>query len=98
MTMYVINVVYTAPLDRVDDALDAHRAFLAEQFEAGIFVAAGPKVPRDGGIILAVRIERDRLERILATDPFVEQQLARYEVTEFKTTGLAPGLNLPVPA
>jgi uncharacterized protein YciI len=95
--MYVINLIYTAPLDRIDDALDAHRAFLAKQFDAGIFVAAGPKVPRDGGIILAVRIERDRLDRILASDPFAEQQLARYEVTEFKTTRLAPGLNLPSP-
>lgn len=95
--MYVINVTYTAPLERIDDALDAHRAFLAKHFEAGIFVAAGPKLPRDGGIILAVRIERDRLDAILATDPFVVQQLARYEVTEFKTTRLAPGLNLPMP-
>ncbi|MEX3854503.1 YciI family protein [Paraburkholderia sp. BR10923] len=95
--MYVINLIYTAPLDRIDDALDAHRAFLAKQFDAGIFVAAGPKVPRDGGIILAVRIERDRLDRILASDPFAEQQLARYEVTEFKTTRIAPGMNLPTP-
>ncbi|NVI07343.1 YciI family protein [Paraburkholderia youngii] len=95
--MYVINLIYTAPLDRIDDALDAHRAFLAKQFDAGIFVAAGQKVPRDGGIILAVRIERDRLDRILASDPFAEQQLARYEVTEFKTTRIAPGLNLPTP-
>ncbi|KXU90078.1 hypothetical protein CI15_07890 [Paraburkholderia monticola] len=96
--MYVINLIYTAPLDRIDEALDAHRAFLAKQFDAGIFVAAGPKLPRDGGIILAVRIERDRLDRILASDPFAEQQLARYEVTEFKATRLAPGLNLPIPA
>ena len=54
-------------------------------------------MPRDGGIILAVRIERDRLDAILATDPFAVQKLARYEVTEFKTTRLAPGLNLPMP-
>ena len=68
--MYVINLIYTASLERIDDALDAHRAFLAKQFEAGVFVAAGPKVPRDGGIILAVRIEREKLDAILATDPF----------------------------
>ena len=96
-TMYVINITYTAPLDRIDDALEAHRAFLAKHFEAGVFVAAGPKLPRDGGIILAVRIERDRLDAILATDPFVVQKLAHYDVTEFKTTRLAPGLNLPIP-
>ncbi|WP_144144173.1 YciI family protein [Paraburkholderia sp. BCC1884] len=96
--MYVINLSYTASLDRVDDALDAHRAFLARQFEAGVFVAAGPKIPRDGGIILAVRIEREKLDAILASDPFAQQQLARYEVTEFKVTRLAPGMNLPIPA
>lgn len=95
--MYVIDLIYTAPLDRVDDALEAHRAFLTQQFEAGVFVAAGPKVPRDGGIILAVRIEREKLDEILASDPFAQQKLARYEVTEFKATRLAPGLNLPIP-
>ena len=57
-----------------------------------MFVAAGPKVPRDGGIILAVRIERDKLDEILASDPFAQQNLARYEVTEFKATRLAPGI------
>jgi uncharacterized protein YciI len=95
--MYVINLIYTASLDRIDDALEAHRAFLVRYFDAGIFIAAGPKLPRDGGIILAVRIEREKLDAILATDPFAEQKLARYEVTEFKTTRLAPGLNLPIP-
>jgi uncharacterized protein YciI len=64
--MYVINLIYTASLERIDDALEAHRAFLTKQFDAGVFVAAGPKVPRDGGIILAVRIERDKLDEILA--------------------------------
>ncbi|AXE91202.1 YciI family protein [Paraburkholderia sp. DD10] len=96
--MYVINLIYTAPLERIDDALEAHRAFLTKHFDAGVFVAAGPKMPRDGGIILAVRIERDKLDEILASDPFAQQNLARYEVTEFKTTRLAAGLNLPVPA
>ena len=96
--MYVINLTYTASLERVDDVLEAHRAFLTQHFEAGVFVAAGPKIPRDGGIILAVRIERERLDEILASDPFAQQKLANYEVTEFKSTRLAPGLNLPVPA
>jgi uncharacterized protein YciI len=45
--MYVINLIYTASLERVDDALEAHRAFLTRHFESGVFVAAGPKVPRD---------------------------------------------------
>lgn len=96
--MYVISLTYTAPLERIDDALEAHRAFLAKQFEAGVFIAAGPTVPRKGGVILAVRIEREKLDAILATDPFAQQDLATYDVTEFKATRLAPGLNFPIPA
>ncbi|ABA50424.1 hypothetical protein M218_02235 [Burkholderia pseudomallei MSHR338] len=93
--MYVIDIRYTAPLERIDDALERHRAYLQRHFDAGVFVACGPKVPRDGGVILAVRIERDRLDAILETDPFVTEGLVTYTVTEFKTTRVAPGVNLP---
>jgi hypothetical protein len=55
-------------------------------------------VPRDGGIILASGIERNRLDAIIAEDPFAQQGLAHYEITEFKATRLAPGLNLPEPS
>ncbi|SAL43169.1 YCII-related domain-containing protein [Caballeronia terrestris] len=95
--MYVINLRYTGALAEIDDALDAHRLFLERQFAAGVFVMAGPKVPREGGIIVASAIERDRLDTILAEDPFAQQKLAHYEVIEFKAMRLAPGLNLPTP-
>lgn len=95
--MYIVSLTYTASLERIDDALPAHRDYLDAQFAAGNFVAAGPKVPRDGGVILASNMERARLDAILAADPFAEQGLAAYAVTEFKATRLAPGLNLPRP-
>jgi uncharacterized protein YciI len=95
--MYVVSLIYTASLERIDDALDAHRAFLTRHFDAGVFIMAGPKVPRDGGVIIAAGIERTRLDDILASDPFAQQNLARYEVTEFKATRMAPGMNLKAP-
>lgn len=93
--MYVIDIHYIAPLERVDAALDRHRAYLQVQFKNGVFIASGPKVPRSGGVILAARIEREWLDAILAADPFVIEGLATYTVTEFKTTRVAAGLNLP---
>ncbi|KAK49552.1 hypothetical protein BG58_00830 [Caballeronia jiangsuensis] len=96
--MYVINLRYTGALAEIDEALDAHRIYLERYFAAGVFVVAGPKVPRDGGIILASGIERDRLDAIIAEDPFAQQGLAHYEITEFKATRLSPGLNLPEPS
>lgn len=51
-------------------------------------------MPRDGGVILAANIERDRLDAILASDPFAIRGLASYAVTEFKATRIAPGVTL----
>ena len=93
--MYVIHLRYTGALAEIDDALDAHRLYLERQFDAGAFVLAGPKVPRDGGVILAAAMERDRLDAIIAEDPFSQQRLVHYDIIEFKATRLAPGLNLP---
>jgi uncharacterized protein YciI len=93
--MYLINLRYTGALAEIDDALDAHRVFLERYFAAGAFVLAGPKMPRDGGIILASSMDRERLDAILAEDPFAQQKLAHHEVPEFKATRHAPGLNLP---
>jgi uncharacterized protein YciI len=93
--MYVIHLRYTGALAEIDDALDAHRLYLERQFDAGAFVIAGPKVPCDGGIILAASMERDRLDAIIAEDPFSQQRLAHYDVIEFEPTRLAPELNLP---
>jgi uncharacterized protein YciI len=95
--MYVINLRYTGALAEIDDALEAHREFLTRYFEAGVFVMAGPKVPRDGGVIIASGIERDKLDAIIAEDPFAQQHLAHYDITEFKATRLAPSWKLPEP-
>lgn len=92
--MFVVDLTYLVPLDKVDDALDAHRHFLDEQFAAGTFVAAGPKVPRDGGVIIASNVDRAQLDAILARDPFAIQGVAAYSVAEFKATRVAPGVNL----
>ena len=44
----VILVTYTAPLSRIDELLAEHRAWLARQYQAGTFIAAGRQVPRTG--------------------------------------------------
>lgn len=49
--MYVIELTYKASLAEVNKHLEAHRAFLDVYYERGIFLASGPKVPREGGII-----------------------------------------------
>lgn len=84
--MFVIELVYTAPLARIDARMPAHMRFLKKYYAAGNFLVSGRKIPRDGGIILAVAASRDEVERIIAEDPFVEQGLAEYRIIEFRAS------------
>lgn len=91
-TMYIIELTYQKPLDVIETHLEAHRHFLDVHYEQGIFLASGPKNPRDGGIILVSGgVARQALEEILAKDPFRQHDLALYRITEF-----APLKCLPV--
>jgi uncharacterized protein YciI len=90
--VFVLDVTYTAPLESVDAVLPAHAAWLDEQFASGAFLVAGRKVPRDGGIILAVGEDREEIERLTATDPFVVAGLGTYRITEFLAVKTAPAL------
>lgn len=52
-----------------------------------MFIAAGRKDPRTGGVLLVKDIDRARLDTILAEDPFVA--VAHYEVTKVNVTRAA---------
>ncbi|MFD8042759.1 YciI family protein [Streptomyces chartreusis] len=90
--MFVLELTYTAPIEAVDAVLEAHVAWLDEQYAKGVFLASGPRNPRDGGVILAVAEDRAAIERIAATDPFVGAGVCAYRVTEFVATKTAPEL------
>jgi uncharacterized protein YciI len=69
--------------------MKAHVAFLHGHYAAGTFVASGRKIPRDGGIILAVGGDRAQLEAIVRDDPFVARGLADYRIVELRLSQLA---------
>ncbi|MGW2178207.1 YciI family protein [Streptomyces sp. NPDC001732] len=84
--MFVLELTYTAPVERVDALLQDHVAWLDTYYAAGVFIASGRKNPRDGGVILAVGDDRARIERITSEDPFVTGGVCAYRVTEFVAT------------
>ncbi|WP_103508222.1 YciI family protein [Streptomyces sp. SM13] len=90
--MFVLELTYTAPVERVDALMQEHIAWLDEQYAAGVFIASGRKNPRDGGVILAVGDDRAAIERIAAADPFTGHQVCAYRITEFIATKTAPEL------
>jgi uncharacterized protein YciI len=89
--MFVVLLTYEKPLAEVDRLMKEHMRFLQEQYDAGIFVATGRRVPRTGGVIQARGIDKPGLEAIMARDPFVREGAARFEVIEFNASQTQAG-------
>ena len=90
--MFVIELTYTAALTAIDAHMDAHVAFLKKYYAAGTFVVSGRKIPRDGGIIVAVGKSREHIQAIVEEDPFYQQGLADFRIIEFRASQRAKDL------
>ncbi|MFJ5553166.1 YciI family protein [Streptomyces sp. NPDC093225] len=90
--MFVMELSYTAPIEAVEQRMAAHVEWLDQQYAAGVFLASGRKVPRDGGVILAAGVSRAEIERLAAEDPFTVAGVCAYRITEFVATKTAPAL------
>jgi uncharacterized protein YciI len=84
--MFVIELVYTADLSEIDAHMAAHVAFLNKYYAAGKFLISGRKIPRDGGIILAVGKSRAEIEAIIEEDPFHTHGLAEFRIIQFRAS------------
>jgi uncharacterized protein YciI len=84
--MFVIELVYKADLKEIDAHMSAHVRFLKKYYAAGNFLVSGRKIPRDGGIILAVGKSRQEIESIIKEDPFNVHGLADFRIIEFRAS------------
>jgi uncharacterized protein YciI len=84
--MFVIELIYKADLADIDAHMPAHVAFLKKYYAAGHFLVSGRKIPRDGGIILAVGKSRQQIEAIVQEDPFCAHGLADVRIIEFRAS------------
>jgi len=91
--MYVVSLTYRVPQEIVDFHNDAHIAWLQKAFDDGVFIAAGRKIPRTGGLLLS-QAERETLDASLAQDPFYTNGVADFEVLEFHAGRVAPGFEI----
>jgi uncharacterized protein YciI len=87
--MFVLLLSYIRPLEEVDALMRGHVAWLNEHYAAGRFVVSGRQVPRTGGVIVARGDDRDEIERLAASDPFVSGGVATCEVIQFRASQTA---------
>ena len=84
--MFVIELIYKVDLSAIDATMSAHMKFIKKYYTSGHFLISGRKIPRDGGIILAVGESRDEIEAIAREDPFYVKGLADVRVIEFRAS------------
>jgi len=84
--MFVIELIYKANLTEIDAHMATHVQFLKKYYAAGNFLVSGRKIPRDGGIIVAVGRTRAEIEAIVHEDPFFVHDLADFRIIEFRAS------------
>lgn len=83
--MLVVELTYKKSLEEVNKLLEEHRSFLDKYYSEGLFIASGPKNPRDGGVILTLS-DKATITKIIQEDPFYQHNIADYEFIEFEPT------------
>ena len=88
--MFLVDMQFT-DLEKITPELtDAHRAYLAAQYQNNQLMFGGRKVPRTGGILLSMHQDKAELVAMLEADPFRQSGAVSYSITEFVPVMAAP--------
>jgi uncharacterized protein YciI len=96
--MFVIELTYKVDLSEIDAHMAAHVKFLKKYYASGNFLVSGRKIPRDGGIMLAVGASRKHIETIIQEDPFHARGLADFRIIEFRASQRADDIQKRIDA
>ena len=81
--LFIVILRYVVPIEAINAHHKEHIKFLDDHYESGDFIASGPQIPRNGGVIIAKSDNRLTLEKLLKQDPFAQNNLAEYQIFEF---------------
>jgi len=81
--MLLIISTYTAELARIEPHRKTHSEWVSKYIDRGIFLLAGPKKTKSGGVILAKSIDKEELKTILSEDSYEEAGVVESQIVEF---------------
>lgn len=83
MKHFIVEIIYRAPIEKIEEILEEHRAFLDTGYDKGILLMSGPQVPRIGGIVVARGKSMEEVAEFFANDPYNKLNAAHYQYIEF---------------
>ncbi len=90
--MFIIDIEYTASLDKIAEVVAEHRAWLDIYYQQGVFLFSGPRNPKTGGVVIAKANSKAELEQLMQQDPFAIHGVAKHQVSEFQAIKAHPEL------
>lgn len=80
--MFIVSLSYKKEIAEVEKFIEAHIQFLDKHYADKKFIFSGRKNPRTGGIILVRNVDKNELMEMIKHDPFYQNEIADYDITE----------------
>lgn len=80
--MFIVLLRFSTGRDQAGRLMQAHKAWLQQGFDEGVFLLAGSIRPQAGGMILARGLPLPELRARVDADPFVAEDVVSAEVIE----------------
>lgn len=90
---FLLEWVFTAPLEQIEAATPDHRAYLQTGYDTGMLLLSGPQIPRTAGVIIMRAASREEAEAFAHGDPYFTRQLAKARFVEFNPVKRQPFLD-----
>ena len=82
--MFMIRLKFSANKAQAGQFLEGHKDWLKRGFDDGVFLLAGSLQPNKGGGIVAHDVSLSALQRRVAEDPFVAEDVVSVEILEIE--------------
>ncbi|MHB1285610.1 MAG: YciI family protein [Leptospirales bacterium] len=93
LLLFTVVIQYLRPIEEVNKVVEEHRAYLDVILQQGTLLAAGPMVPRTGGILWMKAKSKSEIEGIVQKDPYYMTGVASFQILEFEPKRLVSGLH-----
>ncbi|BDW87377.1 hypothetical protein DYI21_17655 [Thalassospira tepidiphila] len=80
--MFAIFLKFAENRAKAPEFMDAHKAWIKQGFDDGVFLMVGSLQPNMGGAVLAHGVSRDEIEARVNEDPFVAEDIVTAEILE----------------